>query len=100
MPAQSAIHPSDLIQQEWVRSSQMLQAGGLMLEHQVQQSGECAVASGLTHHLLVLELGYVPRQVFRMGKREYDGALHQGDILLIPAEVSLSGACETYSNNH
>ncbi|NEQ28962.1 MAG: helix-turn-helix transcriptional regulator [Microcoleus sp. SIO2G3] len=69
--------------------------GGLILEHQVQPSGECEASGGLTHHLLAFELGNVPRQVSRVGGREYDGPLLQGEMLLIPAEVSLFGACET-----
>jgi AraC family transcriptional regulator len=67
----------------------------LIVEHQIQPSGECEASGGLTHHLLAFELGYVPRQVSRIGEHEYDGPLRQGELLLIPAEVSLFGACET-----
>lgn len=67
----------------------------ISLEHQIQPSGECEVSGGLTHHVLALELGYVPRQVSHIGEHEYDGPLQPGDLLLIPAEVSLFGACET-----
>lgn len=95
MSSQPAIHPSDTIEDEWVLSRQIIYAGGLTVEHQVQPSGECEASSGLTHHVLAFELGNVPRQVSRIGGREYDGPLLQGEILLIPAEVSLFGACET-----
>ena len=95
MSAQPAIHPSDAIEDEWVLSSQILYAAGLIVEHQVQPSGECEAPSGLTHHVLAFELGNVPRQVSRIGGREYDGPLLQGEILLIPSEASLFGACET-----
>jgi AraC family transcriptional regulator len=95
MSSQPVIHPSDIIEDEWVLSSQTLYAGGLIVEHQVQLSGECEASSGLTHHVLAFELGNVPRQVSRIGGREYDGPLLQGEILLIPAEASLFGACET-----
>lgn len=95
MSSQPAIHPSNAVKDEWVLSSQVIHAGGLTVEHQVQPLGECEAPSGLTHHVLAFELGNVPRQVSRIGGREYDGPLLQGDILLIPAEVSLFGACKT-----
>jgi AraC family transcriptional regulator len=94
MSSQPAIHPLDAVKDEWVLSSQIIHAGGLTVEHQVQPSGECEAPSGLTHHVLVFELGNVLRQVSRIGGREYDGPLLQGEILLIPAEASLFGACE------
>ncbi|KAB8335429.1 helix-turn-helix transcriptional regulator [Scytonema tolypothrichoides VB-61278] len=95
MSSQPRIHPSDTIKNEWVLSSQTLYADGLAVEHQVQPSGECEAPGGLTHHVLAFELGNVPRQVSRIGGREYDGPLLQGEILLIPAEAALFGACET-----
>lgn len=95
MSSQPAIHPSDTIEDDWVLSSQIIHTGGLTVEHQVQPSGECEARSGLTHHVLAFELGNVPRQVSRIDGREYDGPLLQGEILLIPAEVPLFGACET-----
>lgn len=94
MSSQPAIHTSDVVKDEWMLSSQIIHAGGLTVEHQVQPSGECEAPSGLTHHVLAFELGNVPRQVSRIGGREYDGPLLQGEILLIPAEASLFGACE------
>lgn len=95
MSSQPAIHPADAIKEEWVLSRQVFQAGGLIVEHQVQPSGECEIPGGLTHHLLVFELGNVPRQVSRIGGWEYDGSLLQGELLLIPAQTPLFGACET-----
>lgn len=95
MSSQPAIHPTDAIKEEWVLSRQVVQAGGVIVEHQVQPSGECEIPGGLTHHLLVFELGNVPRQVSRIGGWEYDGSLLQGELLLIPAQTPLFGACET-----
>jgi AraC family transcriptional regulator len=95
MSSQSAIHPADFIKDEWVLSKQMLKADGLIVEHQVQPSGEGEASGGLTHHSLIFELGNVTRQVSRIGEWEYDGPLLQGELLLIPAEVPLFGACET-----
>ncbi|MBD2054749.1 helix-turn-helix transcriptional regulator [Oculatella sp. FACHB-28] len=94
MSSSRAIHPKDAIKPEQVISSQALQAGQLLLEHQIQPSGECEISGGLTQHLLVFELGHVDRQVFRMGGQEYDDSLGQGDLLLIPACTSFFGACE------
>jgi AraC family transcriptional regulator len=95
MSSQPAINPSDMIKDEWVLFRQTLHSGGLIVEHQVQPSGECEASGGLTHHVLAFELGNVPRQVARVGGQEYDGPLLPGEILLIPAELSLFGACET-----
>jgi AraC family transcriptional regulator len=96
MSSQAAtICPTDAIKGEWVLSRQIHQAGGLIVEHQFQPSGECEVSGGLTHHLLVFELGNVTRQVFRIGRQEYDGSLLQGELLLIPAKTPFFGACET-----
>ncbi|MCP6763032.1 MAG: AraC family transcriptional regulator [Fischerella sp. CENA71] len=91
----TAMCPADVIKEEWVLSRHILQAGGLIVEHQLQPSGECEVLSGLTHNFLVVELGNVRRQVFRIEKQEYDGSLLQGELLLIPAKAPFFGACET-----
>ncbi|MBD2102526.1 AraC family transcriptional regulator [Leptolyngbya sp. FACHB-261] len=94
MSSKSALHPADVIQPEWVLSSQSLHSSGLTIEHQVQPSGECEISGGLTHHVLVFELGNVSRQVIRMDGQEHDSSLRQGDILLIPAGVPFFSACE------
>ncbi|KAB8329986.1 AraC family transcriptional regulator [Scytonema tolypothrichoides VB-61278] len=95
MSSPFAVHPSDTMQDEWVLSSHLTHTGGLMIEHQIQPSGECEASGGLTHHVLVFELGYVPRQVSRIGEHDYDGPLCKGDLLVIPAQAPLFGACET-----
>lgn len=95
MPAQSALHPAQVFHPEWVLSSQSLHSGGLTIEHQIQPAGECEISDGLSHHVLVFELGSVSRQVMRLDGREYDNSLRQGDILLIPAGVPFFGACDS-----
>jgi AraC family transcriptional regulator len=95
MSSQTTIHPSAAIKNEWVLSSQTLQSGQLIVEHQLQPSGECAIAGGLTHHLLIFELGHVTRQIFRIDGQEYDDALLPEEILLIPAATPFFGTCST-----
>jgi AraC family transcriptional regulator len=95
MSSQTTIHPAAAVNDEWVLFSQTLPGGKLIVEYQIQPSGECAIPNGLTHHVLIFELGHVPRQVSRIGRQEYDDALLQGEILLIPAATPLFGACET-----
>lgn len=94
MSCSQAIHPKDAIKPELIISSQAFQAGRLLLEHQIQPSGECEISGGLTHHVLVFELGHVDRQVFQMDGRNYDDSLCQGELLLIPAYTPFLGACE------
>jgi AraC family transcriptional regulator len=95
MSPQLTLHPSKLTPAEWVIFSQSLQSGGFVIEHQIQPSGECDISGGFTHHVLILELGNVSRQIFCIDGRSHDDSLHRGDLLLIPAGVPFSGACET-----
>lgn len=94
MSSQSALHPANVVQPEWVLSSQSLHSGRFTIEHQVQPTGECVISGGLTHHVLVFELSNVSRQVIRIDGREHDNSLRQADLLLIPAEIPFFSACE------
>ena len=95
MSPQPDCHSAELTCPERVISSQSLHSGEFIIEHQIQPAGECDVSGGLTHHVLLLELGNVSRQIFCMDGRSHDDSLHRGDLLLIPAGVPFSAACAT-----
>ena len=95
MTEQTAIHPTEAIRSDWRRSSHSLQGGGLIVEHQVQPAGECEIKNGLSHHLLIFELGHVNRQVLHLDRQAFDDGLVPGDILLVPNQTPLIGMCDT-----
>ncbi|MDJ0707246.1 MAG: AraC family transcriptional regulator [Leptolyngbyaceae cyanobacterium MO_188.B28] len=81
-----AIHPSELIPQEWVVSRQSIQSGGLTVSHLFEEPSDLA-APALTHHVLSLNLGHHnSRQVTRIGRQEYDGPLPPGTFFLAAAD--------------
>lgn len=95
MSSKTALHPVEIVQPGWVRSSQSLHSGGIVLEHQVQPSGECEVSGGSTHHILIFELGNVSRQIIHMDGQEHDDSLRPGDLILIPAGVPFRCVCDS-----
>ncbi|MCU0533901.1 MAG: AraC family transcriptional regulator [Hydrococcus sp. Prado102] len=95
MSSQSAIHPSSMMKDEWVRSRQTLHAGEIIVEHQIEPPSEAQAHNGLTHHLLAFQLSDGTRQITRIDGREYDGPLFKEEMLLIPAQASSFGAWES-----
>lgn len=65
MCSQLAVHPSKVMQPDWVLSRQTLRAGGVIVEHHIEPPSEAEAKNGLTHHLLALQLSYGRRQIFR-----------------------------------
>jgi AraC family transcriptional regulator len=95
MSSQLAVHPSKIMQQEWVLSRQTLHAGGVIVEHHIETPSEAEAPNGLTHHLLALQLSYGRRQIFRIDRCEYDGSLLRGETHLIAKSAPSFAAWET-----
>ena len=84
MPLQPAVHPSEMMKQEWMLSRQSIHSDGLIVEHHIEPPDELE-SPPLTHHLLALQLSNdAPRQVTRIDGREYDGPQRKGDFWLLP----------------
>jgi AraC family transcriptional regulator len=81
------IHPSDLMRPEWLLTGRSLHAEGLIVEHHIEPADE-GETSGLSHHLLCMHLNSTTRQVTHFEENEYDGAMSQGSLWLLPAQQS------------
>lgn len=95
MRSELAVHPSKIMQEDWVLSRQTLHAGGVIVEHHIQPPSEAEAPNGLTHHFLALQLSHGRRQIFRIDGREYDGSLLRGETHLIAKSAPSFGAWET-----
>jgi AraC family transcriptional regulator len=84
MLSQPAVHPFEIMKDEWLLSRQSIHSGGLIIEHHIEPPDELD-SPPLTYHLLVLHLSNdAPRQVTRIDGREYDGPQRKGDFWLLP----------------
>ena len=85
MLSQPAVHPFEIMKDEWLLSRQSIHSGELIVEHHIESPDELE-APPLTHYLLVLHLSnYSPLQVTRIDGREYDGSTRKADFWLLPA---------------
>ncbi len=83
---QSAIHPLEIMKDEWFLSRQSIQAGALIVDYSLQSPDEIEV-SALTHHIIALQLNNGTRQVTRLDGHEYDGLNPKGAAWLAPAGI-------------
>jgi AraC family transcriptional regulator len=88
MEKQVAVHPSEVLKEEWVQSRQSLWSNSLVVEHHLEPAGETETAV-LTHHFIAVQLNECsPRQVSRFEGQEFDGSQYRGDFCLLPAGQS------------
>ena len=77
-------NPLDVIKSEWFLFRQRVQTDGLIIEHSIQIPNEIEL-SDTDYHILGMHLSPGIRQITRIGKQKYDGAIDTGCCLLHPA---------------
>lgn len=93
-PNNIAVHPMDLVKDDWRISQQSVYSDNLIVVHAVMPPGEFEQPH-LTHHCLVLHLSHSPHHLIRIDGRERGGVRGAGNFLLKPPLCPAFYAWET-----